>query len=80
MHGDLNFSKIQILINCPTYMKCLHFVKNERRDCILASCNMYNDKSPLSGGRLMVDSPIIPHIQPVYVAVGLYIDRCINTT
>ena len=22
-------------------LKCLHFVKNERRDCILVSCNMY---------------------------------------
>ena len=59
-------------------MKHLHFVKNERRDCILVSCNMYNDKSPLPGGRLMVDSPTILHPQPVYVVVGLYIDRCIS--
>ena len=25
---------------------------------------MYNDKSPLPGGRLAVDSPTIPHLSP----------------
>ena len=60
----------------PT-MKCLHFVKNDRRDCILVSCNMYNNQSPLSERGLMVDSPIIPHPQSVYVVVGLYILRFI---
>ena len=75
--GICTLAKYKSLINGPT-MKCRHFVKNERRDCILVSCNMYNDKSPLPGGRLMVNSPTIPHPHPVYVVVGLYIDRCIN--
>ena len=57
--GDSHSNKIQI----PT-MKRLHFVKNDRRDCILVSCNMYNNKAPLPGGRLMVDSPTIPHLPP----------------
>ena len=39
---------------------------------------MYNDKSPLPGGRLAVDSPHHPPPQPVCMVVGLYIDRCIN--
>ena len=39
---------------------------------LLVSCNIYNDKSSLPGGKLMVDS-----LSP-YVLVGLYIDRCIR--
>ena len=74
--GICTLAKYKSAPMAPT-MKCLHFVKNDRRDCILVSCNMYNDKSSLPVGRLMVDSPTFPHPQPVYVVVGHYIDRCI---
>ena len=42
---------------------------------VLVSCNIiYNDKSSLPGGKLMVSACIILY----YVLVGLYIDRCIR--
>ena len=47
----------------------------ERADCTLVSVRTLTNP----GGKLVVDSPTIPHPQPVYVVVGLDIDRCIKT-
>ena len=38
---------------------------------------MYNDKSPLPRGKV---NGRFPHPQPVYVVVGINIDRCITAS